>query len=260
MKIAVSGKGGVGKTTLAAVLARLYAKEGKTVLCADADPDANLGLALGFTEEELEHLTPISQMSDLIAERTGAQKGGYGAFFKINPKVDDIPDRFALEKNGVKLLIMGTVDSGGSGCVCPESVVLKRVVSNLVVGRDEVVILDMEAGLEHLGRGTADFVDEFIVVVEPGARSVQTYKKVKQLAADIGVRRVRVVANKVRSPEDDAFLRERIPSEEFLGSVRYSTEIIDADRRAVSPYDTGGDALDDIREIKVKIDSQLLAK
>ena len=256
MKIAVTGKGGVGKTTLSSVLARLYAEEGRTVLCADADPDANLGLALGFSEEELESLTPISQMSDLIAERTGAEKGGYGSFFKINPKVDDIPDKFSIEKNGVKLLIMGTIEAGGAGCVCPEGVVLKRVVSNLVIGRDEVVILDMEAGLEHLGRGTADFVDSFIVVVEPGARSVQTYKKVKQLAADIGVQNVRVVANKVRSDEDEAYLRARIPEDEFLGAIRYSAEVIQADRDAVSPYETSDAAVGDIKVIKAKIDGK----
>jgi len=255
MKIAVTGKGGVGKTTLTSVLARLYAEEGRPVLCADADPDANLGLALGFSDEEMESLTPISLMSDLIAERTGAEKGGYGAFFKINPKVDDIPDKFSIEKNGVKLLIMGTIEAGGSGCVCPEGVVLKRVVSNLVIGRDEVVILDMEAGLEHLGRGTADFVDFFIVVVEPGARSVQTYKKVKQLAADIGVKNIRVVANKVRSDEDEAYLRERIPNTEFLGAIRYSAEVIMADREATSPYETAPSTVDDIRAIKAKIDS-----
>lgn len=255
MKIAVTGKGGVGKTTLSSVLARLYAEEGRPVLCADADPDANLGLALGFTEEELQGLTPVSQMSDLIAERTGAEKGGYGAFFKINPRVDDIPDRFALEKNGVKLLAMGTIDSGGSGCVCPESVVLKRVMSNLVLGRDEVVILDMEAGLEHLGRGTADFVEMFIVVVEPGARSVQTYKNVRRLAADLGVQKTRVVANKVRSDEDEEFLRSNIPEEDFLGVIRYSAGVIDADRSAVSPFETAPEAVSEIREIKRRIDA-----
>jgi len=256
MKIAVTGKGGVGKTTLSSVLSRLYADEGRSVLCADADPDANLGLALGFSEEELDSLTPISQMSDLIAERTGTQKGGYGSFFKINPKVDDIPDRFAIEKNGIKLLIMGTIEAGGAGCVCPEGVVLKRVISNLVLGRDEVVILDMEAGLEHLGRGTADFVDFFIVVVEPGARSVQTYKNVKKLAADIGVKNVRVVANKVRSADDENYLRERIPEEEFLGSIHYSEDIIEADRRGVAPFETSVSAVADIRAIKAKIDSK----
>ncbi|MDR3310018.1 MAG: AAA family ATPase [Oscillospiraceae bacterium] len=254
MKIAITGKGGVGKTTLAATLARLYAAEGRNVLCADADPDANLGLALGFTEAEVASLTPVSQMSDLIAERTGAEKGGYGAFFKINPKVDDIPDRFAIEKNGVRLLVMGTVDSGGSGCVCPESVMLKRVISHLVVARDEVVILDMEAGLEHLGRGTADFVERFIVVVEPGARSIQTYHNVKRLAADLGVNDVKVVGSKVRSADDETYIRERVPENDFLGVIRWSQDILEADKRGVSPYDVGGTAVEDCRAIKSKLD------
>ena len=256
MKIAVTGKGGVGKTTLSSVLARLYAEEGRRVLAADVDPDANLGLALGFSEDELEKLTPLSEMSDLIAERTGTGKESFGKLFKLNPKVDDIPDRFALEKNGVKLLIMGTVETGGSGCVCPEHVLLKRVISNLVVGRDEVVILDMEAGLEHLGRGTADFVDRFIVVIEPGARSIQTYKKVKQLAADIGVKKISVVANKVRGEQDMEFLQSRIPKDELLGFISYSDDVIGSDRRGCSPYDFGGAAVDEIRKIKNQIDSE----
>ena len=193
-------------------------------------------------------------MSDLIEERTGTVEDNFGKLFKLNPKVDDIPDRFSIEKNGVKLLIMGTVETGGSGCVCPEHVLLKRVVSNLIVGRDEVVILDMEAGLEHLGRGTADFVDRFIVVIEPGARSVQTYKKVKQLSADLGVKKVNVVANKIRSDDDKNFLKEHIPESEFIGFIDYSEELIDADRKGCAPYDTGGVAIDEIREIKEKID------
>ncbi|MDR3337265.1 MAG: AAA family ATPase, partial [Treponema sp.] len=250
MKIAITGKGGAGKTTLAAVLARLYAAEGKKVLAVDVDPDANLGLALGFCEEELAAITPISKMKDLIAERTGAAAGGLGKFFKINPKVDDIPDRFASEKNGVKLLVMGTVETGGSGCVCPEHVMVKRVISHLVIGRDEAVIMDMEAGLEHLGRGTAGMVDEFIVVIEPGARSIQTYHRVKELAADLGVKQVNVVANKVRGSEDEAFLRERIPPEDFLGAVHYSDDVAGADRQGLSPYDTSREATEEIRRIK----------
>jgi len=255
VKIAITGKGGVGKTTLSAILARLYAEEGREVLAADVDPDANLGLALGFTEEELESLTPLSEMSAMIAERTGTGSENFGKLFKLNPKVDDIPDMFSIEKNGVKLLIMGTVETGGGGCVCPEHILLKRVVSNLVMGRGEVVILDMEAGLEHLGRGTTDFVDRFIVVIEPGARSIQTYKKIKQLAANLGVRQVSVVANKVRSDEDKAFLKARIPDSDLLGFISYNEDVISADRLGCSPYDVSGIAIDEIRKIKNQMDS-----
>ena len=165
MKIALSGKGGVGKTTVAALLCRLYAAEGKKVLAADADPDANLGSALGFSSGEMANITPISKLDELIAERTGTGKDSFGKFFKLNPRVDDIPDRFSLEKNGVKFLFMGNVEKGGGGCICPESVMLKQLISHLVIARDEVVVMDMEAGLEHLGRGTAGMMDRFIVVI-----------------------------------------------------------------------------------------------
>ncbi|MBR5980341.1 MAG: AAA family ATPase, partial [Oscillospiraceae bacterium] len=172
MKLAVTGKGGVGKTTLASTLARLYADEGRTVLAADVDPDANLGLALGMSEEEVNSIVPISKMRKLVEERTGANE--LNNFFKINPQVSDIPDRYSRDINGVKLLVMGTVETGGSGCVCPEHVMIKSILSALVFRKDDVVIMDMEAGLEHLGRGTASMMDQFIVVVEPGARSIQT--------------------------------------------------------------------------------------
>jgi CO dehydrogenase maturation factor len=255
MKIAITGKGGVGKTTLASVLARLYAEEGRKVLAVDVDPDANLGAALGFTEAEIRDITPISKMRELIAERTGSDKDTFGRFFKINPRVDDIPDRFAHETNGVKLLIMGTVETGGGGCVCPEHVMLKRVISHLVVARDEVVIMDMEAGLEHLGRGTAGMVDRFIVVVEPGERSVQTFFKLKPLAADLGVRKVSVVANKVRGKEDEEFLKTRIGDEELLGFIHHHEGIAAADRQGLAPFDTSVEAREEIRKIKERIDS-----
>jgi CO dehydrogenase maturation factor len=254
MKIAITGKGGVGKTTLGAILARLYAEEGRTVLAVDADPDANLGLALGFSEDELRDITPVSKLSQLIAERTGADAQGYGKFFKINPRVDDIPDRFSRKKNGVHLLVMGTVETGGAGCVCPEHVMLKRVISHLVINREEVVVMDMEAGLEHLGRGTASMVDRFIVVIEPGARSIQTYRRVKALAADLGVTRVSLAANKVRDEADQAFLRDQVPPEELLGFISYNDAILLADREGRSPFDTGERAKEEIRKIKERID------
>jgi len=255
MKIAISGKGGVGKTTLAAVLARLYAQEGKKVLAVDVDPDANLGLALGFSEEEVAAIVPIAKMKDLISERTGSGGGGTGIFFKINPRVDDIPDQYAKEKNGVKFLVMGTVETGGAGCVCPEHVMVKQLLSHLVIARDEFVIMDMEAGLEHLGRGTASMMDRFIVVVEPGSRSIQTFHRVKQLAADLGVKRVQAVANKIRGPEDQAYFRGIIPEEELLGFIRFSDDVINADRTGASPFDIGGTAVQDIMRIKLAMSS-----
>jgi len=256
MKIAVTGKGGVGKTTVAAILARLYADEGHKVLAADVDPDANLGAALGFTEEELREVTPISKMRRLIAERTGAGAETYGKFFKINPKVDDIPDMVAREKNGVKLLVLGTIETGGSGCVCPEHVVIKRVISNLILRRDDVVIMDMEAGLEHLGRGTTDMMDEFIVVIEPGVRSVQTYRQIVKLAGDLGIQTVGVVANKVRSEADEAFVRENIPEEALLGIVHFSDDVTEADRAGISPYEHNTQTVAEIKAIKDRIDKK----
>ena len=252
MKLAITGKGGVGKTTLSSTLARLYAAEGRTVLAAAVDPDANLGLALGLSQEEVDEIVPISKMRTLVEERTGATAAN--KFFKLNPYVADIPDTFSKDINGVKLLVKGTVDVGGSGCVCPEHVMLKSVLSNLTYRKNDVVIMDMEAGLEHLGRGTAMNMDQFIVVIEPGARSVQTYHNVKRLASDLGVKRVRVVANKVRDSRDEEFVRSAIPADDLLGCIHYNTEIMDADRNGKSPYDFSPAAIEEIRNIKAILD------
>lgn len=252
MKLAITGKGGVGKTTLASTLARLYADEGRTVLAADVDPDANLGLALGLSQEEVDAIVPISKMRTLVEERTGASDAN--RFYKLNPYVADIPEKYARDINGVKLLVMGTVDVGGSGCVCPEHVMLKAILSSLTYRKNDVVIMDMEAGLEHLGRGTAANMDQFIVVIEPGARSVQTYRNVKRLAADLGVKRVRVVANKLRTEEDEAFIRSVIPAEDLLGCIHFNPQIMDADRQGKSPYDFSPAAMEEIRNIKKILD------
>jgi len=253
-KLAITGKGGVGKTTLAALLAHLYAEEGQTVLAIDADPDANLGSALGFSPDALAAIRPIADMKDLVAERTHTTPGQYGGIFTLNPRVDDIPDRFSAVRGGVRLLVLGTVQKGGAGCFCPESTLLKNLVRHLLVGRREVVILDMEAGLEHLGRSTAAAVDAFIVVVEPGRRSIQTAQAIEELAHDIGVQRVLVVGSKVRGPHDEAFVAESLPSAEILGYLPFTQRAIDADLSGQAIYEAAPELVERAREIKARLE------
>jgi CO dehydrogenase maturation factor len=236
-KIAITGKGGVGKTTLVSLLAYIYAQRGQRVLAIDADPNANLASALGFPAEVAAQIAPIAEMEELIYERTGAKPGEYGGFFRLNPRVDDIPDRFSAEWRGVRLLVMGTIKGGGTGCVCPESALLKNLVTHLLLQRSEVIILDMEAGIEHLGRGTAEAVDAMIVVVEPGQRSVQTARTISRLAADIGITEVYVVGNKVRDQADRDFVTDSLPGFKILGFLSESSLAIEADRRGVSVFD-----------------------
>ncbi len=228
MKIAVSGKGGVGKTTLSAFLVKWFAEQGKHVLAIDADPDANLGNGLGV--KEASDIVPISKMKQLVAERTESVPGSFGGFFKMNPKVDDLPEKLAVKSgDNIRLMVMGGVKKGGTGCVCPESILLKNLVQHLILRRDEVVVMDMEAGIEHLGRGTSQAVNCLIVVVEPGRRSIETALKIKDLAGDIGLSRVALVGNKVRSDKDREFLTNSLPEYRFLGFIPYDDQIIEAD-------------------------------
>jgi len=227
MKIAISGKGGVGKTMLAALLSRTFADSGYSVLAIDADPDANLAATLGFPEAD--KITPISEMKELIEERTGVQPGKTAPFFKLNPKVDDIPEKYSREYAGIKLMIMGRMKRGGSGCYCPENALLQALISHLLLARNEVVILDMEAGIEHLGRATARAVDKLIVVVEPWRRAVETAYRVSQLAQDVGLHNIVIVGNKIRSQSEKEFLISNLSDFEFLGFIPYDQALVDAD-------------------------------
>lgn len=237
MKLAISGKGGVGKTTLTALLAQAYADVGRQVLAVDADPSPCLAGALGFPDDKRAKLEPISEMADLIEERTGARPGTVGGFFTINPRVNDIPDRFSVEHRGVRLLEMGSVDIGGSGCICPESAMLKTLFTHLLFRKDDILILDMYAGVEHLGRATVDFVDAMIIVVEPTRRSLGTAAQIKKLASDIGLSRFWLVGNKIRNSDEEKFLNSETPGIPVLGMLPANLAVQEADRLGIPVYD-----------------------
>jgi len=251
MKIAITGKGGVGKTTLAAGLAILFSRQGKRVFAIDADPDANLALSLGFPEPS--QIKPLIEMKQLIGERTGTKSGGFNPYFKLNPRVDDIPEKYFAHYKGINLAVMGTVRGGGLGCACPENAFLKALLGHLILERREIVILDMEAGIEHLGRGTARGVDKMIIVVEPGTRSIETAFRIKRLAEDMGVNNIAVVGNKIRHNSDKEFLKAHMPDFDFLGFIRYDEKILEADLNNTSSLELNTELMGEVEKIAEKI-------
>jgi CO dehydrogenase maturation factor len=251
MKLAISGKGGVGKTMLASLLSSVLAQSGYSVLAIDADPNATLAAGLGFPYPE--RLTPISEMADLIEERTGVRPGRAAPYFKLNPKVDDIPEKYWVEHNGIKLMVMGRLKKGGSGCYCPENALLEALVAHILLQRNEVVIIDMEAGIEHLGRATARAVDKMIIVVEPSKASIETAQRIRQLAKDIGLENIGVVANKIRSEQDRAFLTSAMPDFEFLGFIPYHQSVIEAGLGNFPLASASQEVIGQVRDIAVRL-------
>lgn len=225
MKLAIAGKGGVGKSTIAAALALLLSRRGRKVLALDADPDANLASALGVSLETQKNIVPIARQKALIEERTGAKVKSYGQIFRLNPEVSDIANDYALKHNGVALLVLGAIEDGGGGCACPENVLIKALVADLILNKDEALVMDFEAGIEHLGRATAEGVNAMLVVVEPSAWSVGCARKIFAMACEIGIKDVRVIANKVASPDDERFVAEALPGKKIIGSIPFSQEI-----------------------------------
>jgi len=257
MKIAISGKGGVGKTTLAGVMARLLADQGRKVLAIDADPDSNLASAIGLPKELQPKLSPIAAMTSMIEERTGSKKGSYGTMFKLNPKVDDLPDEMGVVYQGVKLLLLGCIPQGGGGCFCPENVLLKNLVRHLLVQGDEALIIDMEAGLEHLGRGSTGYVDALIIVVEPGQRAIHTAQQIKKLGEDLQIKRILIVGNKVSSEEDRKIIEESLSNFPILGHMSYNPKILQADREGRSPYDLDGKIKEEVKGILAELEKRI---
>ena len=241
----------MGKTLLSSLLAHTFAESGYSVLAIDADPDANLAATLGFTHPE--DIVPISEMKDLIAERTETQPGRSGTYFRINPKVDDLPEKYWQRLDGIRLMVMGRIKKGGTGCYCPENALLKSLMSHLLLARNEVIIMDMEAGIEHLGRATAGAVDKLLVVVEPGRRSLATARAINGQATDIGLENMAVVGNKVRAPSDRDFLTSSLPDLEFLGFIPYDKAIVDADLANKSLFDASPAVSKEVTDIYKKL-------
>ncbi len=246
MKIAVCGKGGVGKTTVSGTLARLLGREGVKVLAVDADPNHTLFLSLGISPEIAESIVPLTENDELVQERTGMEAGrAFGGMFKLNPRVDDLAAKFGVQApDNVTLLVAGTVQIGGSGCMCPAGALLKALIRHLIVGSGEAVVMDMEAGIENLGRGTTRGMDALIIVVEPGFGAITTVGRIQKLAKDIGVDRVLAVANKVRDDHDreviEAALAERnVP---LLGVIPFDKEIHEAGLLGKAPLDFAPDS------------------
>jgi CO dehydrogenase maturation factor len=251
MKLAVSGKGGVGKTLLAALLVKEFARNGYSVLAIDADPDTNLASALGFPHAE--EIIPISEMKELIEERTGASPGQTGSLYRLNPKVDDIPEKYSQKMDSIRLMVMGRVKSGGSGCYCPENTILQSLMANLLVVRNEAVILDMAAGIEHLSRATARSVDRLIIVVEPGRKSLDTALRIKKMAQEINLIRTAVVGNKIRHPSDREFILTNLPGFDILGFIPYDAAIIDADISSRLSINASQPVIEEVRDIYRKL-------
>jgi CO dehydrogenase maturation factor len=251
VKIAVSGKGGVGKTTLSALLSAALGLKGHRVVAIDADPDANLAAAFGLSVDK--HPVFLAEMRDLITERTGA-KDAYGGYFKLNPKVDDIPDQFARRIGSIRLLALGGVQHGGGGCICPASALIKALLTHLVLGSQDAVVMDMEAGIEHLGRATTQSMDALVVVVDEGPWSVQTALRVRTLAGDIGLRNVVAVANRVREATDLAALRGALQGIPLVGTLPYDPRlahgvVAGADQQELRPTEVLNELLPNLERI-----------
>ena len=257
MKIAISGKGGVGKSTLTAALALLMARQDRRVLAIDADSDTNLAAALGISGEDQKKIIPVAEMVSLIEERTGAKVKQYGQVFKLNPEVSDIAGKFATLINGVALLVLGAIDKGGGGCACPENVLLRALVTDLVLYKNEALIMDMEPGVEHLGRATANGVDVMLIVVEPGQRSIDSTQRILGMAQEIGLNNIQLIANKIKQADDEKFIQDAFPAHDIFGFIPYADKILQSDRAGVSVIDgLPEDLVDHFNKILQRLEKQ----
>jgi CO dehydrogenase maturation factor len=254
LKIAIGGKGGVGKTTVCAVWARLFADDGFDVLAMDADPNTNLALAFGLSSKQ--NPQPLIQMKDLISERTGATKDMVGAYFRLNPKVSDLPEKYSIDVDGVKLLVLGGITQGGAGCACPEGAFLKALLTHTILQREEIVLVDLAAGVEFLGRASIQGIDALVVVVEPGARSIETANTIARMGKQLGVKFVAAIANKIT----DAAQTQTIESQmtvPLLAHIDYDAAIQEADLRGVSVFESNAELVKRLHDAMRRLEEKL---
>jgi len=249
MKVAISGKGGVGKTTVSATLAKLFAASHKKVYAVDADPDACLAAAVGIPDEQITNLKPLVDMKELV-ERKSA---GGGAFFSLNPDVDDVLEEYSIPLGNIRFLRMGGIKQGGTACYCRENSFLNALVSGLLWDKESAVILDMGAGIEHLTRGTARSVDIMLVVIEPSKNSVNTARLVKQLATELGIKKVKFVGNKIRNDKEKEFILKHFDDNEVLGFIPFDDEIWESSMESGPAARLGGELYKSMKEIHEKL-------
>jgi CO dehydrogenase maturation factor len=248
IKIAIGGKGGVGKTTVCAVLAQLFAESGFDVLAIDADPDANLASAFGIASEQSPE--PLIKMKRLIAERTGTDKDSVGAYFRLNPKVSDLPEKYWLETNGLKLLVLGAITQAGAGCACPEGAFLKALLTHTILQREEIVLVDLAAGVEFMGRASVQGIDALVLVVEPGGRSIETANNMAKMGRELGIGCVGAIANKITEETQIDIIRSQLDDVILLGALKYSRLLQQADLRRASVFTADTEITDELKRAK----------
>jgi CO dehydrogenase maturation factor len=257
VKIAIGGKGGVGKTTVCAVWAQLFAEEGCDVLAIDADPNANLALAFGISSEQ--NPEPLIKMKELIAERTGTKGEAAGAYFTLNPKVGDLPEKYWVKANGVKLLVLGGITQAGAGCACPEGAFLKALLSHTILGRQEIVLVDLAAGVEFMGRASIEGIDALVVVTEPGGRSIETAKTIARMGNELGIKHVAAIANKITDMVQGKMIKSRLTIP-ILADINYNPAVQEADLRNEAVFGASGEFVNRLREAEDKLISLIESK
>ncbi len=256
-KIAIGGKGGVGKTTVSAIFSQLFAEAGYDVLAIDADPDVNLASAFGIPLEQSPQ--PLIKMKELIAERTGTGKDTLGAYFKLNPKVSDLPQEYWIEAKGLKLLVLGAITQAGGGCACPEGTFLKALLTHTILQREEVVMVDLAAGLEFMGRASIQGIDALVLVVEPGSRSIETANNMAQMARKLGIGCVGAIANKVVDAVQAEAIESQLSDAALLGILGYSRPLQEADLKRAPVFEADQQVTEELRRAKDKL-AELVAQ